>query len=162
MNSTEWEYYSSSDQDTVRLGCRVGQVLRAGDVLALIGELGSGKTCFTRGVAYGLGVGTETVITSPSFSLANEYRGRYPLAHMDLYRLEGGEDSFFMGLDEYLDGERVVVVEWAERCPEMMPAKTLTVRLMIHDESTRIIRFSGYKQRAVEIIHIISRGGEQG
>lgn len=159
MNSTEWEYHSSSEHDSIGLGCRLGEILVNGDVIALIGELGSGKTCFTRGIAYGLGIPAETVITSPSFSLANEYQGRYPLVHMDLYRLEGPVEALSLGLEEYFDGKHVVVVEWAERCPEMMPPNKLTVRLHIKDEYTRLIRFSGPEPRAVEIIDNISRGG---
>jgi len=155
LNSIEWEYYSLSDHHTVRLGYQLGEVLVEGDVIALIGELGSGKTCFTKGIAYGLGIAPETVITSPSFSLANEYQGRHPFVHMDLYRLEGPEESLFLGLEEYLDEERVVVVEWAERCLAMMPEKSLTVRLIIKEEHTRLIRFSGNEPRAVEIINTI-------
>jgi tRNA threonylcarbamoyladenosine biosynthesis protein TsaE len=160
LNSIEWEYHSLSDHHTIRLGYQLGEVLVEGDVIALIGELGSGKTCFTKGIAYGLGLAPETVITSPSFSLANEYQGRHPFVHMDLYRLEGPEESLFLGLEEYLDEERVVVVEWAERCLDMMPEKSLTVRLIIKEEHTRLIRFSGNDPRAVEIINAIRKGGE--
>lgn len=159
MKSNEWAYHSFSDHDTIRLGCRLGEILVEGDVIALIGELGSGKTCFTKGIARGLGIPAGTVITSPSFSLANEYQGRYPFVHMDLYRLEGPEESLSAGLEEYLDGRHVVVIEWAERCPAMMPEKTLTVWLNINDEYTRLIRFSGQGPRAVEIIEAISKGG---
>ena len=155
MNSIEWEYHSLSDHHTIRLGYKLGEVLVGGDVVALIGELGSGKTCFTKGIAYGLGLNSETVITSPSFSLANEYQGRHPFVHIDLYRLEGPEESLSLGLEEYLDEERVVVVEWAERCLEMMPEKKLTIQLIIKDEHTRLIRFFGNEPRSVEIINII-------
>ena len=153
MNSTEWEYYSLSDHHTIRLGYQLGEILVKGDVIALIGELGSGKTCFTKGIAYGLGLAPETVITSPSFSLANEYQGRHPFVHMDLYRLEGPEESVLLGLEEYLNEEHVVVVEWADRCLEMMPEKTLAVQLIIKEEHARLIRFSGNQTRSVEIIN---------
>lgn len=160
MNSIEWEYHSLSDHHTIRLGYQLGEVLVKGDVIALIGELGSGKTCFTKGIAYGLGIDQGTVITSPSFSLANEYQGRHPFVHMDLYRLEGPEESLSLGLEEYLDGDHVVVVEWAERCLEMMPEKKLTVQLIIKEEYTRLIRFSGNEPRAVDIINTISKREE--
>ena len=155
LNSIEWKYHSLSDHHTIRLGYQLGEVLVEGDVIALIGELGSGKTCFTRGIAYGLGIAPETVITSPSFSLANEYQGRHSFVHMDLYRLEGPEESLSLGLEEYLDGENIVVIEWAERCLKMMPEKKLTVQLKIKEEHTRLIRFSGNEPRAVEIINTI-------
>ena len=160
MNSIEWEYLSLSDRHTIKLGYRLGEVLGEGDVVALIGELGSGKTCFTRGMAYGLGITPKTVITSPSFSLANEYQGRHPFVHMDLYRLEGPEESLSLGLEEYFDDEHVVVVEWAERCLEMMPQKRLTVQLIIQEEYTRLIRFLGTEPRSAEIIKNLIKRGE--
>jgi len=160
VNSTAWEYHSPSDHNTVGLGHRLGEILLKGDVIALTGELGSGKTCLTKGIAYGLGIPAETVITSPSYSLANEYRGRYLLVHMDLYRLEGPGEFLVSGLEEYLDGKNVVVIEWAERCPEMLPRRRLTINLSIKNEKTRIIRFSGCGPRAAEIIKALSKGGK--
>ena len=159
LNSIEREYHSLSDHHTTSLGYQLGEILVEGDVIALTGELGSGKTCFTRGIAYGLGIAPETVITSPSFSLANEYQGRYPFVHMDLYRLEGPEESLSLGLEEYFDEVHVVVVEWAERCLEMMPERKVFVRFIIETEHTRLIRFFGNEPRAMTIINTLL-GGE--
>ena len=104
--------------------------------------------------------GPRSSITSPSFSLANEYQGRYPFVHMDLYRLEGPEESLSLGLEEYFDEEHVVVVEWAERCLEMIPERKVIVRLIIEAEHTRLIRFFGNEPRAMAIINALRLGGE--
>ena len=151
---------TESDQETIELGFTLGTLLEEGDVVALVGELGSGKTWFTKGIARGLGVSPSTVITSPSFSVANEYQGRYPFVHMDLYRLEGPEESLSLGLEEYFDEEHVVVVEWAERCLEMIPERKVIVRLIIEAEHTRLIRFFGNEPRAMAIINALRLGGE--
>ena len=94
MKEQSVTYYTSSDEETIKLGRRLGVALKEGDAVALVGELGSGKTCFTKGVGLGLGVPADVIITSPSFSLVNEYEGRYPFFHMDGYRLESLSDFF--------------------------------------------------------------------
>ncbi|MBQ7164058.1 MAG: tRNA (adenosine(37)-N6)-threonylcarbamoyltransferase complex ATPase subunit type 1 TsaE [Clostridia bacterium] len=116
----------------------MAQELKAGDVVLLEGELGAGKSEFARGVAGGLGV-TETV-TSPSFTILNVYEsGRVPLYHFDWYRLESAEELFEMGLDEYLGGDGVALVEWPGRCPEAVPEKHLMIRFVQTGEETREI-----------------------
>jgi tRNA threonylcarbamoyladenosine biosynthesis protein TsaE len=96
-------------------------LLQPGDVLALEGDLGAGKTTFTQGVAKGLGI--ETYIDSPTFTLIKEYHGRLPLYHMDVYRLEGADED--LGWDEYFYGDGVTLVEWASRIKQLMPEKTI-------------------------------------
>jgi len=145
-------YHTSSDQETINLGRRLGSVLKEGDVIAMAGELGSGKTWFTKGVATGLGVPEESVITSPSFALVNEYTGRCPLLHMDIYRLEEVSDFFSAGLDEYFYGNGVVVMEWADRWRSILPERRLEVKFEIVDDQTRSITFSGDHPRAIEIL----------
>jgi len=104
-------HLSSSDDDTIELGRELGRVLHEGDVIALEGELGSGKTRFSKGIALGLEVSHHTIVTSPSFSLVNEYEGHHTLFHMDVYRLESVSDFFAAGLDEYFYQDGVLVME---------------------------------------------------
>jgi tRNA threonylcarbamoyladenosine biosynthesis protein TsaE len=110
-----------SEQETRELGRRLAPLLQPGDVLALEGDLGAGKTTFTQGVAKGLGI--ETYIDSPTFTLIKEYHGRLPLYHMDVYRLEGADED--LGWDEYFYGDGVTLVEWASRIKQLMPEKTI-------------------------------------
>lgn len=98
--------------ETLRLGERLGELLEAADVVLLSGDLGAGKTTFSQGVARGLGV--RGPVTSPTFTLVAEYEGRVPLAHMDLYRLEGQSVSSGIGWEDYLEGDHAVLVEWPE------------------------------------------------
>ena len=126
-----------------------------GDIIALVGDLGSGKTWLTKGLAIGLGVAPGTVITSPSFSLVNEYKGRYPFYHMDLYRLEDHRDILSAGIDHYLYDTGVVAVEWADRWPEILPEKRVWVKLVIIDDHKRHVILSGQHPRAVDIMNSI-------
>jgi tRNA threonylcarbamoyladenosine biosynthesis protein TsaE len=145
-------FVTVSDQETIRLGRRFGRVLSKGDVVGLAGELGSGKTWFAKGLALGLGISSDMVVTSPSFTLVNEYEGEYPFYHMDLYRLDGLSDVQSIGLEEYLNGENIVAIEWADRWPEILPEGAVTVKMAIIDDHRREITFSGQHPRALEII----------
>jgi len=145
-------YHTRSAAETVDLGRQLGGFLKKGDVIALAGELGCGKTWFTKGVGLGLGIARNVVITSPSFSLVNEYEGRDTLFHLDAYRLESLTDFLATGLDEYFYQEGVVVMEWADRWPEILPDHRLNVEFVIKDEHSREITMSGYHSRAVEIL----------
>jgi len=148
---------TSSGEETIRLGQRLGARLQEGDVVALAGELGSGKTWFTKGLALGLGVLPEEVVTSPSFALMNAYEGRCTLFHMDAYRLGTASDFLDAGLDEYLHGNGVTVMEWADRWPELLPEKHLEVRIKILDEHFREITLSGCHPDAVRILREVER-----
>ena len=129
---------SHSPEETRALGEKLASGLKPGDVVLLNGELGAGKSELARGIARRLGV-TETV-ASPSFTILNVYEsGRCPLYHFDWYRLESAEELFELGLEEYLGGDGIAVVEWAERCPEALPEKTIRIRLeATGDEERRI------------------------
>lgn len=152
-------YDTASDQETISLGQELGKVLKEGDLIALIGELGSGKTWFTKGLAIGLGVSPDTIITSPSFSLINEYEGRYMLFHMDVYRLESLSDFLSAGLDEYFYQDGVVAMEWADRWPEILPEWRLKAEFVILKNSLRRITLSGYHPRTVEILKNMTEFG---
>lgn len=147
---------SESDQDTIRVGQEIGRLLLEGDAVGLVGELGSGKTWLTKGIALGLGVDPKTIVTSPSFTLVNEYEGRTTLFHMDVYRLETPEEALSAGLEEYFHGGGVVVLEWADRWPEMLPEHALTIQLHIVDDHRRNILISGRHSRALEILAQLS------
>jgi len=126
-------------------------------MIALAGDLGSGKTCFTKGLALGLGVPPDRVVTSPSFALMNAYEGRCTLFHIDVYRLETVSDFLDAGLDEFLHGNGVAVMEWADRWPEILPERHLKVQITILDEHSREIIFSGRHPEAVRILREIKR-----
>ena len=115
--------------ETRALGEEIASTLKTGDVLLLEGEMGAGKSELTRGIAKGLGV-TETV-TSPTFTILNVYEsGRVPLYHFDLYRIGSAEEIWEMGMDEYLGGDGIAVVEWPERCPEVLPEGCRRIRII--------------------------------
>jgi tRNA threonylcarbamoyladenosine biosynthesis protein TsaE len=125
--------------DTEALGEQVGQLLEAGDIVCLSGELGSGKTVFTKGLARGLGVRPERAVRSPSFVLLQRYRGRVPVYHADLYRLDGPMDIEDVGLREVLGGDGVAVIEWAEKLDALLPAERLEITIAHQTEETRLI-----------------------
>ncbi len=130
---------SGSAEETRELGRLLAGRLRGGDVILLRGALGAGKSELTRGIAAGLGV-TETV-TSPSFTILNVYEsGRLPLYHFDWYRLESADELYELGMDEYLTGDGVAVVEWPEQCGEAVPETALEIRLTEAGENAREIR----------------------
>ena len=128
---------SADTEATTRLGRSLGQVALAGDLVCLWGDLGAGKTHLAKAFAVGLGV-TETV-TSPSFILMAEYRGRLPLFHIDPYRLASAEDALDGGLLDERQGEGVTIVEWPERLGDALPAARLDVHIDVTGETTRSI-----------------------
>ena len=130
---------TTSSNETRAEGEAFAATLQQGDVVALIGELGAGKTCFVQGMARGLGVSEKAFVRSPSFTLLNQYEGRMPLYHFDFYRLRDNDDPFDLGLDEYFDGTGVTVIEWADRFLRALPARTIYIRFAIVDEETRKI-----------------------
>jgi len=133
------KYISESDIETIEIGKRLGLILSGGDVVALSGTLGSGKTWLTKGIGLGFGIDPDEVISSPSFSLVNEYEGRGLFYHMDLYRLENLSDIMSVGLDDYFHDKSVVVIEWAERCPEILPDGYIDIKIDILGDNERLI-----------------------
>ena len=136
------EYLSHSPEETEHIGEMLGRRLRPGTVVAYRGGLGMGKTAFTRGLARGLGCAGR--VTSPTFTIVNEYDGPTPLFHFDMYRLADADALFDIGWEDYLDRGGVCAVEWSERVDDAMPADTLWVDIARGtDESDRIITITG-------------------
>jgi tRNA threonylcarbamoyladenosine biosynthesis protein TsaE len=152
LKEKSFRHYTLSADETIRLGERLGRLLTTGDVVALVGDLGSGKTWFTKGLALGMGVPSETVVTSPTFALVNEYEGRLNLFHMDAYRLDSVAGFVDAGLDEYFYEEGVVALEWADRWPELLPNWTVLVEIALIDDHSREITLSGHHRRAHDIL----------
>jgi tRNA threonylcarbamoyladenosine biosynthesis protein TsaE len=134
------EYRTTSEEQTRALGREMAGSVGPGSTLLLFGELGSGKTCLAKGIAAGLGIDPRRV-HSPSFIMVNRHRGRLALNHVDLYRLEAGEDFSDLGLEELFDGDGVTVVEWADRLPEAArPVPRLEIHLSYAGDEDRLIR----------------------
>jgi tRNA threonylcarbamoyladenosine biosynthesis protein TsaE len=142
---------TSSPEQTWETGQLLGKLLDAGDTVCLYGDLGAGKTNFAYGIAQGLGV-RERYITSPTFTFVNEYRGRVPLYHIDLYRLKGPEELENLGFDEYIESDGVTVIEWAERAEDELPAESLSVYLSALDEKSRELGFLAEGERYEKLV----------
>jgi tRNA threonylcarbamoyladenosine biosynthesis protein TsaE len=135
---------TGSAEATRAIGAALGRMLRAGDVVVLVGDLGAGKTTFAQGVARGLGV--EGPVTSPSFTLVQEYRGRVPVAHVDVYRLARIQELHDLGFEELVDGDRVMIIEWGDAIEQMLPPDHLVVRIELgagDDERTLTLEQHG-------------------
>ena len=145
---------SESPQETQQVGMQLGKLSQPGDVFLLVGGLGAGKTCLTQGIAWGLGI--EGYAASPSFVLINQYRGRLPLYHIDLYRLDSIEEVNELGLDDYLYGNGVCVVEWAEKAWAVLPRENLTVEMSFLSDTSRRITIKPNGKRYIEMISQLS------
>jgi tRNA threonylcarbamoyladenosine biosynthesis protein TsaE len=128
-------------EDTQALAARLARAARPGDVVALYGDLGAGKTCFVQGFAAGLGV--TGAVTSPTFIMIAEHAGRLPLYHVDLYRTERLEEIRALGFEELLDGDGVTMVEWAEKAEPLLPGRALRVRILGVGDEPRTIEVAG-------------------
>ena len=151
QKNTKIEIISVSAEQTWEIARFIGGKLRKGDVLALSGELGSGKTCFTGGLARGLGVDEKYQITSPTFTLINEYPGRCKLYHFDVYRLNSYTEFEDLGYEEYFCGKGIVVIEWAEKIVQVLPADTFFISFEYLDENRRKIIIKGPKSKLKEL-----------
>ncbi|KMY48339.1 tRNA (adenosine(37)-N6)-threonylcarbamoyltransferase complex ATPase subunit type 1 TsaE [Peribacillus loiseleuriae] len=143
----KFEWVSKSELETVDFASTLAEKLNAGDVLALEGDLGAGKTAFTKGLAKGLGI--KRNVNSPTFTIIKEYMGRLPLYHMDVYRVSEEEED--LGFDEYFEGEGVTVVEWAHLIQEQLPEKMLTIQIFRLGDSERRIVLQPSGTRYVEL-----------
>ena len=129
-------YYTETPEETVALGRTLASQLRPGDVVAFYGDLGAGKTTMIKGIAAGLGV--AEVVKSPSFVIVTEYAGKLPVYHVDLYRLNENSDFESIGLDSYLEGDGVCLIEWAERAEKIVPDRAIRVRMGVESLGRRI------------------------
>ncbi|MBP3772265.1 MAG: tRNA (adenosine(37)-N6)-threonylcarbamoyltransferase complex ATPase subunit type 1 TsaE [Treponema sp.] len=120
-------FHTRSAEETIELGKKIGALLQKGDIIALQGTLAAGKTTITKGIALALGVQDE--ITSPTFCLISEYEGKIPLYHMDVYRLDGGEDFINLGAEDLIYGNGVSLIEWSEKVMDELPKKTIILKL---------------------------------
>lgn len=149
MNS-HLEILSHSADETHTIGVHLGQCAEAGDAILLTGELGAGKTTLTQGIAQGLEVAERP--RSPTFVMAAEYHGRLPLYHLDLYRIDQEAELGELGLEEYLSGEGVTVVEWADRTPQSFPPERLWISLEAVSEDTRRINMDAEGKRHIALL----------
>ncbi len=149
---------SSSPEETQQLGARLGQLAAAGDLICLEGELGSGKTCLVQGLGRGLGI--KEPIHSPTFILANEHRGeRVPLFHLDVYRVRSAAEAIGFGLEDYIDGDGVCVIEWAEKIREALPPERLWITFRHWAESKRGLQLQASGARYVELLNELGLRG---
>jgi len=140
MSATGLELVSHGPEETQRIGRLLGNEARPGDIFLLVGPLGAGKTCLTQGIAWGLGV--QEYARSPTFVLITRYQGRLTMHHVDLFRIEDPLEAQDLGLEEYLSGEGICVVEWADRAAQLFPSESLWIEMKYGvSELERIIRF---------------------
>ena len=145
--------YTKNEEELINLGERLGTLLQKNDVLILSGELGTGKTTFTKGLAKGLGI--RQMIKSPTYTIVREYEGRLPLYHLDVYRIEGDADS--IDLDEFLFGGGVTVIEWGHLLGEDLPDSYLELEILKEAEGRRL-HFSAQGPRAEQLIKELQNG----
>ena len=129
---------TKSSAQTVKLGKAIGRLLGPGQVVALIGDLGAGKTTFTKGLSSGLGVKDLSTVRSPSFVLIREYEGRIPVYHFDLYRLDNLDQVEGLGYEEYFYGQGLTIIEWADKIKDLLPEEYLIVELSLADEDKTV------------------------
>ena len=132
-------FRTHAPEETQAVGEQIGEALKPGDVVALVGDLGAGKTCLAQGIARGIGIAAHEVVNSPSYTLVNEYSGKIPIFHIDLYRLKHQNEIVDLGLEEYLEGDGICIVEWANRIPELLPKRHIHITIAWVDESIRTI-----------------------
>jgi len=140
------EFHTKSSNETIALGRKIGAALKPGDVLGFYGELGSGKTTMIKGIAMGLGVKEQAIVKSPSFIMVNEYKGRCPIYHIDLYRVKDAEELASIGFDDYLYGDGVCLIEWAEKAGNELPENIITVELEVTSPDERKVKISGLSE----------------
>ena len=155
-----FQIISYSPEETQAIGRILGSSAEPGDIFLLVGGLGAGKTCLTQGILWGLGV--DEYARSPTFVLVSQYQGRLMLYHMDLYRLDAIEEITDLGLDEYLFGDGVCVVEWAEKAAEIFPERHILVRIDYVDETSRRLTLTTVDERHGKLIDALKTALTEG
>lgn len=151
---------TASPEETELIGGLLGARLDPGALVCLYGDLGAGKTSFAAGIAMGLDV-QEQYITSPTFTFVNEYRGRMPFYHIDLYRLTDPVELEGIGFEEYIDSDGATVIEWAERAEDELPGERLSVYLSYESENSREIGFLAEGERYEDLLDALKQGISQ-
>ena len=156
------DFISHSEAQTRRLGGRLGMLLKGGEIIALEGTLGSGKTCWVQGM--GMGLELPDPVTSPTFTMVNESHGRLPLYHIDMYRINQVSEALDLGLEDYLYGEGVCVIEWADRVVEVLPPDRMWISFFHLDDTRRRISMRSAGERHRQLLKefqrlAFSRGG---
>ena len=146
---------TKSPEETKNLGEKVGKLAKLGDLLAFYGELGAGKTCFIQGISRGLKV--KDYVTSPTFTIINEYQGKIPIFHFDLFRLNNAEEILELSYQEYFYGEGLTVIEWAEKIEQFLPKEHLKIDIKFKDRYQRTISFIPQGDRFNNFLEELSR-----
>jgi len=146
---------TKSPEETKNLGKEVSKLTKPGDLLAFYGELGAGKTCFIQGISQGLKV--KDYVTSPSFTIINEYQGKIPIYHFDLFRLDNAEEILELGYKEYFYGEGLTVIEWAEKIEQLLTKEHLKIEIKFKDRYQRIISFIPQGDRFNKFLEELNR-----
>ncbi len=152
MIQRKFIFKSRGAHETIALGVKLGELLSPGHVVALVGELGAGKTTLVKGIVQGLGVKDRRSVKSPTFSLVHRYEGRIPIYHFDAYRLKGDYEMFAMGSDEMIYGDGVSLIEWADRVSGCLPMEYLKITLTHVSDNERYIELQGYGEHYTKII----------
>src|SRR5438477_679785 len=152
-NGTELVLKTTSAEETLEFGRRLGALLKSGDIVALVGDLGTGKTWLAKGIAFGLQVPEHEYVNSPAFDLVHEYQGRLPVYHMDFYRLDQLSNEDYLWIEEYLDRQGVCVIEWADKFIDQLTKDYLKVELReTYNEDEREIRITDIGGRYKRVI----------
>lgn len=158
LSPNSFEFMSGSASQTARIGERLGELIEAGDLICLEGELGAGKTCLAQGI--GLGWGTNDAVTSPTFTLIHELTRLGDddvLYHIDLYRIESDGEAQLLGLNDLLNGHAACMIEWPERARGIVPDTCLHIELVALDETRRRLTFNAYDERHLALLEELKR-----
>jgi tRNA threonylcarbamoyladenosine biosynthesis protein TsaE len=150
MKLSHLDLVSHSPEQTQKIGVRIGELALSGDIFLLVGGLGTGKTCLTQGIAWGLNI--KEYALSPSFVIVRELHGRLPLYHIDLFRLDHIEEIEDLGLDDYLYGKGACVVEWAEKALSLLPREHLLIQIDFLSDTERSLQFKPRGKRYQQLL----------
>lgn len=144
---------TKSPKETTQLGKRIGRKLKEGDVIILLGELGTGKTQLIKGIAEGIGIKNSRYVKSPSFTFINEYNGKIKLYHIDLYRIKDENEALELGLEEILFGQKgITAIEWAEKIPSLLPDELLMIKIKYTGKFNRSVEITAKGKRYEEVL----------
>lgn len=145
---------TNSPQETEHLGQLFGASLKAASFVALYGDLGGGKTCFTRGLVKSIAPKNSHLVSSPTYTIMNEYKGDSTVYHFDFYRLTGSYDIYELGFDDYFNGDGICIVEWAERLEELFPEESLSITFTYLSYTSRQLQFRASGMHSIEMLQL--------